>query len=262
RGMTTTTPSRPRLLDQVRQALRVRHYSARTEKAYIRWIRRFVLFHGTRHPGDLGGAEVTAFLSWLAEERKVSPSTQTQALCALLFLYRHVLRLDLPWMTEVARAPARTRLPIVLSRDEVRAVIRRLEGVERLIVMLLYGSGLRLLEALRLRVKDVDFDQHQLTVRGGKGDKDRVTVLPESVRAELRRHLSEVRVIHEKDLGRGAGWVALPNALARKYPDAGREWVSQWVFPSTRLMREVQDGRPGRHHYHETVIQRAVTAAA
>ncbi len=260
--MTTTIPPKPRLLDQVRQALRVRHYSARTEKAYLRWIRRFVLFHGTRHPAELGGAEVTAFLSWLAEQRKVSPSTQTQALCALLFLYRHVLRLDLPWMAEVARAPARTRLPIVLSRDEVRAVIRRLEGVERLIVMLLYGSGLRLLEALRLRVKDVDFDQHQLTVRGGKGDKDRVTVLPESVRAELRRHLSEVRVIHERDLGRGAGWVALPNALSRKYPEAGREWVWQWVFPSTRLMREVQDGRPGRHHYHETVIQRAVTAAA
>ena len=260
--MTTTVPPRPRLLDQVRQALRLRHYSVRTEKSYVRWIRRFVLFHGKRHPADLGGDEVTKFLSWLAEERHVSPSTQTQALCALLFLYRHVLRLDLPWMTAVARAPARARLPIVLSRDEVRAVIRRLEGVERLIVMLLYGSGLRLLEALRLRVKDVDFDQHQITVRGGKGDKDRVTVLPESVRAELRRHLSEVRVIHEKDLGRGAGWVALPHALSRKYPEAGREWIWQWVFPSTRLMRGAPDGRAGRHHYHETVIQRAVTAAA
>ncbi len=259
--MTITAPSPPRLLDLVRQALRVRHYSARTEKAYVRWICRFVVYHGKRHPAELGGEEVTRFLSWLAEDRRVSPSTQTQALCALLFLYRHVLRLDLPWMTDVARAPARARLPIVLSRDEVRAVIRRLDGVERLIVMLLYGSGLRLLEALRLRVKDVDFDQHQLSVRGGKGDKDRITMLPESVRMELRRHLSEVRVIHEKDLGRGAGWVALPHALARKYPNAGREWVWQWVFPSTRLMRENDNGRPGRHHYHETVIQRAVTAA-
>ena len=259
--MTTTVPSRPRLLDQVREALRLRHYSVRTERAYVRWIRRFVLFHDKRHPAELGGDDVTRFLSWLAQERNVSASTQTQALCALLFLYRHVLRLDLPWMTEVARAPARPRIPIVLGRDEVRAVLRRLEGVDRLVVMLLYGSGLRLLEALRLRVKDVDFDQHQLTVRGGKGDKDRITMLPESVRAELRRHLLDVRAMHERDLARGAGWVALPHALSRKYPEAGREWVWQWAFPATRIMRGVSDGRPGRHHCHETVIQRAVAEA-
>ncbi len=259
--MTVPAPSAPRLLDQVREALRLRHYSVRTERAYVRWIRRFILFHGKRHPVALGGDDVTRFLSWLAQERNVSASTQTQALCALLFLYRHVLRLDLPWMADVARAPARPRIPIVLSRDEVRAVLRRLEGVDRLVVMLLYGSGLRLLEALRLRVKDVDFDQHQLTVRGGKGDKDRITMLPESVRAELRRHLLDVRAMHERDLARGAGWVALPHALARKYPEAGRDWVWQWVFPATRLMREVDAGRPGRHHCHETVIQRAVSAA-
>ena len=250
-----------RLLDQVRHAIRLRHYSRRTEQAYVRWIRRYILFHDKRHPVELGGEAVARFLSWLAEDRRVSASTQTQALSALLFLYRHVLRLDLPWMTEVVRAPARPKVPIVLTREEVRAVTRRLQGTERLVVMLLYGSGLRLMEALRMRVKDIDFDQDQLVVRGGKGDKDRVTMLPQSLKGELKRHLSEVRRLHEHDLGRGAGAVDLPTALARKYPNAEKEWVWQWVFPSTRLTREEESGVLRRHHLHETVVQRAVTQA-
>ncbi len=251
----------PSLLNQLRQAIRVRHYSRRTEVAYVRWVRRYVLFHDKRHPADLGGEEVSRFLSWLAEERRVSASTQTQALSALLFLYRHVLRLDVPWMTDVVRAPARPKVPVVLTREEVRSVVRRLQGPERLVVMLLYGSGLRLLEALRMRVKDVDFDQDQIVVRGGKGDKDRVTMLPQSLKAEVRRHLSEVRVLHERDLGRGAGAVELPMALARKYPNAEREWAWQWAFPATRLTRDDVTGSLRRHHLHETVVQRAVTQA-
>ena len=253
--------TRPKLLDLVRQAARLRHYSPRTEQAYVRWAKRFILFHNRRHPAELGGEEVTAFLSWLAEERRVSASTQTQALSALLFLYRHVLMLELPWMTEVVRAPARPRLPVVLSREEVRAVIRRMQGSERLVVMLLYGAGLRLLEALRLRVKDIDFDMDQIVVRGGKGDRDRITMLPQSLKAELRRHLSEVRVLHERDLGRGAGVVELPHALDRKFPNAGREWVWQWVFPATRLHVREPGGGLRRHHLHESMVQRAVTVA-
>ncbi|HXW96505.1 MAG TPA: integron integrase [Gemmatimonadales bacterium] len=249
-----------RLLDRVRQAVRLRHYSRRTEQAYVRWVLRFVLFHGKRHPAELGGEEVARFLSWLAEERKVSASTQTQALSAILFLYRNVLALDLPWMTEIVRAPARPRLPVVLSRDEVRAVLRRMRGLERLVVMLLYGSGLRLLEALRLRVKDIEWDQGQIVVRGGKGDKDRVTMLPQAVQSELKRHLAEVRLLHERDLKRGLGSVDLPNAIGRKYPNADREWIWQWVFPASRLGPRA-GGERRRHHIHESAIQRAVAAA-
>lgn len=253
---------RLRLMDQVRQAIRLRHYSPRTEKAYLRWIVRFIKHNNKRHPALLGGDEVTQFLSWLAEERKVSASTQTQALSALLFLYRNVLQLDLPWMTEVVRAPNRVRLPVVLTREEVRAITRRMQGSERLVVMLLYGSGLRLLEALRMRIKDVDFDQEQVVVRGGKGDKDRITMLPQSLKAELRRHLSEVRLLHEKDLGRGAGRVDLPTALARKYPDGERDWRWQWVFPASRLGADPSfPGELRRHHLHESVVQRAVHVA-
>jgi len=245
----------------VRQALRVRHYSLRTEKSYVRWVRRFIVFSGKRHPAELGGPEVTRFLTWLAEEKSVSASTQTQALSALLFLYRHVLQLSLPWMTEIARAPARARLPVVLTREEVRAVIRRLEGSDRLVVMLLYGSGLRLLEALRLRVKDVDFEQDQLVVRGGKGDKDRLTMLPQTVKPELRRHLADVQVLHQKDLARGAGRAPLPHALQEKYPNAATDWLWQWVFPATRLGQAGEDGERSRHHLHESSVQRAVTRA-
>src|SRR5512143_3113831 len=257
----SSTGPRLKLLDQVRQAVRLRHYSPRTEKAYVRWVLRFVRHNDRRHPAELGGSEVTRFLTWLAEERKVSASTQTQALSALLFLYRHVLQLDLPWMTEVVRAPARVRLPVVLTREEVRAIIRRMQGPERLVVMLLYGSGLRLLEALRMRIKDVDFDQEQIVVRGGKGDKDRITMLPQSLKAELRRHIADVRLLHEKDLGRGAGKVDLPTAMARKYPGGDQDWRWQWVFPAARIGVHPDSGEPRRHHLHESAVQRAVHLA-
>ena len=239
----------------------LRHYSPRTAKAYRRWILRYLRFHGKRHPSELGGAEVTAFLTWLAQERKVSSSTQTQALSALLFLYRHVLGEDLPWLTDVVRAPARQRLPVVLSREEVRAVMRRLEGNDRLIAMLLYGSGLRLLEALGLRVKDVDFEQSQIVVRGGKGDKDRITMLPQALKTELRRHLADGRAVYDRAIARGAGAVTLPHALERKYPGAEREWVWQWVFPARHIAARSGPEPPKQHHLHPSGVQRAVTAA-
>ena len=251
----------PRLLDQVRHALRLRHYSRRTETAYVRWITRFVRFHGKRHPRELGEAEVTAFLTWLAEKRDVSASTQTQALSALLFLYRNVLNADFPWLEHVVRAPRRQRLPVVLSRDEVRGVLKRMRGQERLVAALLYGSGLRLLEALRLRVKDVDFANSQIVVRSGKGDKDRITMLPQALRAELTRHLRAVMAVHERDRARGGGRVELPTALARKFPNAGHEWAWQYVFPASRAPVDANTGERRRHHLHESAVQRAVTRA-
>jgi integron integrase len=254
-------PRPPRLLDQVRATLRVRHGSRRTEKAYVAWIRRFILFHGKRHPAEMGGAEVTQFLSALAVQRNVAASTQNQALSALLFLYRDVLGQELPWLDEIVRARRPERIPVVLSRSEVHAIIGSLDGPVRLLVLLLYGSGLRLLEALRLRVKDVDFARSQITVRSGKGDRDRVTMLPTSLALDLAKHLDTVRDLHEADLRAGAGWVELPWALTRKYPNAGREWGWQWVFPATRTYRHTETGQRRRHHLHESVLQRAVKAA-
>jgi len=253
--------SRPRLLDRVRGALRARHYSRRTEDAYVAWIRRYIVFHGKRHPIEMGAAEVTRFLSSLAVEGKVAASTQNQALSALLFLYRDVLELDLPWLDGVVRAKRPERLPVVLTREEVRAVLRQLDGVPRLMSCLLYGSGLRVLECCRLRVQDVDFDANQIVVRGGKGDKDRVTVLPAIVKADLVAHLTAVRAQHAEDLAAGAGWVELPTALLRKYPNAGREWAWHWVFPATRTYRDRLTGQLRRHHLHESVLQRAVKVA-
>jgi integron integrase len=250
-----------RLLDRIRAALRLRHYSRRTEEAYVAWIRRYILFHGKRHPADMGAAELTAFLSSLAVDGRVAASTQNQALSALLFLYREVLELDLPWLDGVVRAKRPQRLPVVLNREEILAVLRRLDGVPRLMASLLYGSGLRLLECCRLRVQDVDFPAHQILVRGAKGDKDRVTVLPAAIKADLARHLERVRAQHQRDLQRGAGWVELPTALARKYPNAGREWVWQWVFPATRMYRDRVTGQIRRHHLHESVLQRIVKVA-
>jgi integron integrase len=254
-------PPKPRLLDRVRQALQARHGSRRTEKAYVAWVRRYVLFHGKRHPADMGAAEITQFLSSLATEGNVAASTQNQALSALLFLYRHVLEQELPWLDGVVRAKQAERLPVVLTRDEVRAVLRELEGPPRLMAILLYGAGLRLLECARLRVKDVDFAASQIVVRAGKGDRDRMTMLPGAVKADLARHLEGVRAQHEADVRRGAGWVELPWALARKYPGAGREWAWQWVFPATRLYVDRVTGQRRRHHLHETVLQRAVKEA-
>jgi integron integrase len=255
------SPPKPRLLDRVRGTLRARHYSRRTEDAYVAWIRRYIFFHGKRHPADMEAPEITRFLTSLAVDGRVAASTQNQALSALLFLYRDVLALDVPWLDGLVRAKRPERLPVVLTRDEVRAVLERLEGPPRLMAYILYGSGLRLLECCRLRVQDVDFAMSQITVRGGKGDKDRVTMLPGAVKPELARHLETVRQQHRRDRERGAGWVELPTALARKYPNAGREWVWQWVFPATRTYHDPVSRERRRHHLHESVLQRAVKDA-
>jgi integron integrase len=251
----------PRLLARLRTAIRVRHYSRRTEVAYRRWVVRFVRFHGIRHPRELGEAEVERFLSDLAVRGRVSAATQNQARAALLFLYREVLRTPLGQVQEVVRARSPARLPVVLTRGEVRAVLGRLEGQARLIALLLYGAGLRLLEALSLRVQDVDLEGRRLLVRRGKGGKDRVTVLPDRAVTGLREHLVDVRRLHTRDLAAGGGRVALPAALARKYPAASREWGWQWVFPATRGYVDPRTGERYRHHLHESAVQRAVRAA-
>jgi integron integrase len=253
----TAAPWPPRLLDAVRQAIRARHYSRRTEKAYAAWIKRYVLFHGKRHPREMGVAEVKQFLSSLATDRHVSASTQNQAFSALLFLYREVLGQALPGLDDVVRAKRPVRLPLVLSRDEVQAVLRQLQGVPWLMASLMYGAGLRLLECVRLRVKDVDFARGELTVRDGKGQKDRMTVLPARLAEALRDHLERMAEQYRVDVRQGAGVVALPHALARKYPRACRDWAWQWVFPATRMYDYPHTGDRGRHHLHETVLQRA-----
>lgn len=226
------------------------------------WIRRFIRFHGTRHPRELGVADVSRFLSHLALERRVSASTQNQALSALLFLYKEVLGDALPWVDGVVRAKVPARIPTVLTRDEVRAVLAELPERERLIAMLLYGAGLRLLECMTLRVKDLDFGANQIVVHGGKGDKDRVVPLPAKARGPLLQHLDAVRAIHASDLAAGAGEVVLPTALREKYRTASRDWRWQYVFPATRRYREPDTGIPRRHHLHESVVQQAVRAAA
>jgi integron integrase len=262
-GQAGQMPARaPRLLDRVRAGLRARHYSRRTESAYVGWIRRFILFHGKRHPAEMGGAEVGAYLSNLASEGKVSASTQNQALAALLFLYQQVLGRELEWLGDLVHAKRPKHVPVVLSRQEARDVLARLQGPVWLVCALLYGGGLRLLEALRLRVKDIDLDRREITVRRGKGQKDRRTVLPNALVEGLRSHLATVKSLHEADLEMGAGAVALPDALARKYPSAPREWSWQWVFPATRTYTDPATGEVRRHHLHETVIQRAVRRAA
>jgi integron integrase len=250
----------PKLLDQLREAIRVRHYSPRTEEAYVAWVRRFILYHGKRHPREMGAAEVTAFLSSLAR-RDVAASTQNQALSAILFLYEAVFDQRLPWMAEIVRARRPARLPVVLSHGEVAAVLSRLSGPVWLMASLLYGSGLRLLECAELRVKDVDFDRGEVRVRDPKGGRDRVTMVPNSVVEPLRAHLTAVKVQHEADLVAGRGAVALPGALGRKYPHATTEWAWQWVFPATRWYRDAATGERRRHHLHESVVQRAVKDA-
>ena len=253
----------PRLLDRVRLEARRRRLSPRTEEAYAGWVRRFVLFHDKRHPDQLGSAEVTAFLTDLAVRGQVSASTQNQALGGLVFLYRHVLGRELEGLGAAVRASHAPRhLPVVLARDEVRDIFGQLDGVYRLVAMLLYGSGLRLMEALRLRVKDVDFARHQIVVRRGKGARDRVTTLPQRIEPELRRHLDSVHWLHQRDLADGLDGAALPGALDRKLPTASREWPWQWAFPATRTWTHPETGRRFRHHLHETAVQRAVKRAA
>jgi len=254
------TDSAPRLLDRVRQAIRLRHYSRRTEDAYLGWIRRFIVFHGKRHPQDLGEREVTAFVSSLAA-RDVAASTQNQALNAILFLYEVVLGQRLPWMHDIVRAQRPARLPVVLSHDEVAALLSRLRGAVWLMASLMYGAGLRLLECAELRVKDINFDRGELTIRDGKGGKDRVTMVPSAVKEPLLDHLARVKAQHDADIAVGRGSVALPGALRRKYPNAPREWAWQWVFPATRFYLDRDTGERRRHHLHQSVLQRAVKEA-
>ena len=243
------------------QAARLRHLSRRTESAYRSWVRRFLAAHAWRHPLELGRAEVVAFLSDLATRRRVSPSTQNQALAAILFLYGQVLEHELPWLDEIVRAKRPRRVPVVLTRSEVRSLLGHMEGQPRLVATLLYGAGLRLLEALQLRIKDVDPETRMLTIRSGKGDRDRRALLPESARQELTAAVEASLEQHARDIARGAGWVELPDALARKLPRAGRSVPWQWVFPATRTYRHPETGETRRHHLHETVVQRAVREA-
>jgi integron integrase len=250
-----------KLLDRVRGAIRTRYYSRRTEEAYVYWVRRYIVFHKKKHPSTMGAPEVTAFLTWLAVDQRVSASTQNQALSAVLFLYREVLAADLGRIDGVPRARVSDHIPVVLSREEVRQILAHVSGTPWLIVSLLYGAGLRLLECLELRVKDVDFDGNQVIVRRGKGRKDRRTVLPGSVKAALASHLAEVKRQHERDLAHGVGAVVLPYALDRKYPNAATEWAWQFVFPAGRVCRDARWGPPSRYHLHESAVQRAVAVA-
>ncbi|APP76224.1 integron integrase [Xanthomonas vesicatoria] len=256
-----TARSGPKLLDQVRDRLRVRHYSLRTEQAYLSWIRRFILASGRRHPAQMGQAEVEAFLTRLATDGQVSAGTQNQALAALLFLYREVLRIELPWMENLVRAKRPRRIPVVLSREEVARLLAALEGPCWLMASLLYGSGMRLLECLRLRIKDVDDARGEIVVRDGKGGKDRRVPLPRSLKEVLQRQRERALLLHAADLAAGTGRVFLPHALARKYPNAGAEPGWQYLFPSARQSRDPRSGRVGRHHVSEEVLQRAVQMA-
>ncbi|MFQ6538812.1 MULTISPECIES: integron integrase [Aphanothece] len=253
-------PKPPGLIQRYREELQTRHYARRTVATYEQWLRRYLRFHSLRHPREMGSAEVNAFLTHLAVDLQVSASTQNQALSALLFLYRELLERDLE-LEGVVRARTPRRLPVVLTLEEVRSVLQRLNGTEALVAGLLYGSGLRLMEALRLRVHDLDFGRQELTVRNGKGGKDRRTLLPQSVAERLRPHLQEVRQIHQRDLADGWGRVHLPHALARKYPNAAVEWGWQWVFPQQGRWRDQGSGEEGRHHLDPSLVQKAVRRA-
>jgi integron integrase len=259
-GPPTATP--PRLLERMRQVLRRMHYSYRTEKTYRYWVRNFILWSGKRHPREMGAAEVTAFLNFLAGEREVAAATQNQALSALLFLYGKVLEVKLPWLDDLVRAKRPVRLPVVLSPPEVERLLAHMEGMTALMAALLYGCGLRLRECLRLRVKDIDFVYRQITVREGKGNKDRVTMLPQNLLEPLQRHLGRVKRLHESDRRDGYGEVELPHALARKYPRAGYEWAWQFVFPSNNRSADPRSGVIRRHHLYSQTIARAVKRAA
>ena len=252
---------KPRLLEEVRRRLRVKHYSLRTEAVYLGWIKRFVLANGRRHPRDMGVAEIEAFLSTLAVQGQVAASTQNQALSALLFLYREVLAIELPWMENVVRAKRPRRLPVVLSRGEVQALLMRLDGRTWVLASLLYGTGMRLMECLRLRVKDVDFARNEVTVRNGKGGKDRRTVLPTSLLEPLQREVERARSLHAEDLLAGFGAVWLPHALARKYPAAPREFGWQYVFPSAHRSVDPRDGSTRRQHFDDGALSRALRNA-
>ena len=251
----------PKLLDQIVAKMRVKHYSLRTEKAYVNWIKRYILHYGKTHPKNMGAEQVEAFLTHLAVQRNVSASTQNQAKSALLYLYKEVLGVELPWLDNVTQAKVPQRLPVVLTQAEVQAVLSRMDGTMWLIASLLYGSGLRIMETLRLRVKDVDFAQREILVREGKGFKDRVTMLPLSLVEPLKSHLLKVQALHQDDLSTGHGEVFMPMALDRKYPNAGRDWRWQYCFPSVKLSVDPRSKAVRRHHADEKTVQRAVKKA-
>ena len=260
----STTPSSaesPRLLDQVRDRIRVLHYSIRTETAYLDWIKRYIHFFGKRHPRDLSAEHVEAFLSDLAVRGNVAAATQNQAKSALLFLYREVLQIDLPWLDGVTKAKVSRRLPVVLTVKEVQAVLGGMTGTTALMGRLLYGTGMRLMECVRLCVKDIEFSRHEILVRDGKGGKDRVTMLPQSLSDPLQAHLKQVRVLHREDIAQGYGEVYMPYALEKKYPNAARDWGWQYVFPSVKLSVDPRSGKTRRHHLDEKGLQRAVKQA-
>ena len=252
---------KPRLLDLVSQEIQTPHYSRRTEKTYIGWIKRFILFHGKRHPVKMGEKEINRFLSYLAIKKQVTASTQNQALCAIVFLYRQALNKDIGLLEGLIRAKRPGRLPVILTKTEVKQVFRNLTGVKRIIVRIMYDSGLRLMECLRLRIKDIDLLSNQIIIRDGKGNKDRITMLSEVVNAPLKEHLRRVWKIHQLDLKDGFGRVYLPYALSGKYPNASREWNWQYVFPASKRFRNPGTGEQGRHHIHETAIQKSVKKA-
>ena len=249
------------LLGRVREAIRYKHYSIRTERAYVEWVRRLVVFHGRRHPREMGTEEVRAFLGYLANERKVAASTHQQALAALLFLYREVLAVELPWLDDLDRPKKPKRVPVVLSRGEVERLLTALDGTHALMARLLYGTGMRLMECVRLRVKDVDFDRSELTIRDGKGGKDRRTMLPQSLLLDLRAHLVRVRGLWEGDCAAGRPGVQMAEALARKYPGAATAWGWFWVFPAANLSVDPRTGVERRHHTHEQALQRGIKRA-
>lgn len=258
---TASVSAKPRLLDQVRQVIRVKHYSMRTERTYVSWIIQFIRWNGMRHPADMGAAEIEAFLSMLANHRDVAGATQNQALAALLFLYKQVLGIDLPWLDGITRAKKPARLPIVLSQPEVAAVLAHTKGTSGLVIRLLYGTGMRLMEALRLRVKDIEFGRNIILVRAGKGDKDRVVPLPASLTHRLREQIAARHKMHSVDLARGMVDVELPHALWKKYPNAPKEWAWQYVFAAADYSADPRSGVIRRHHLHEKTIQRAMRAA-
>ena len=255
-------PPPRRLLDQVRDAIRYRHYSYRTEEVYVEWVRRYVLFHGKRHPREMGGEEVAAFLGYLSVERNVSASTHQQALSALLFLYRDVLSVELPWLGELRRPKVPRRMPVILARDEVRLLLAHMEGTPRLMARLLYGTGMRLMEAMRLRVKDLDLRRNEITVRQGKGARDRMTMVPQALVAELADQRDRARALWALDRRDGAPGVELPHALERKYADAGASWMWFWIFPAATPSRDPRSGVVRRHHVHPDSLSRAIRTAS
>ena len=255
------TLQKPKILDQLRNAIRLRHYSIRTEETYVQWVRRYILFHGKRHPQEMGRPEIEAFLTHLAIEGKVAASTQNQALNAIVFFYREIIKREIGLLDEVVRAKRPARIPVVFTRQEAKTILDQLDGVNGLMAGLLYGSGLRLMECIRLRVKDIDFDYRQILVRDGKGQKDRVTPLPEMLVEPLKIHLLKVKALHGLDLAEGFGQVYLPFALERKYLNANREWGWQYVFPSQKRSVDPRTGAVRRHHLSELVLQRAVKRA-